>query len=378
MKDTGSLPQLFGYSFGECANSLVMNGLFGFAMLYYTDALGLPAHLAGIAMSVSVFWEAVSDPIMGHISDRTRHRLGRRLPWMILGGVIMAICFFFVWDVPSAVRGHSLALFSYLVAINLLLRTGLTMFFIPYMALGFELVSDYNQRTTLQSLRQVFNMAANFAGPALAWTIFFKDNQGPGPDSVIKGTSIAANYVHMGAVFSVATLLFVGLTVFACWNQCRDTRLAASFAETAGLRGFFVEMKEILADPNPRWVFVFIFCVASGMVLVSSLQMYVYVHFMQFSAAQKSIAHGSSMIGMALGALASIGLVRLFDKRGAVVVGGLVLVAANFGLGLVFLGGRLSLGDGAEGAPSPVSSSLCFATPPTGSATASCFPSPTP
>lgn len=351
MSDTRSLPQLFGYSFGECANSLIMNGLFGFAMLYYTDALGLPAHLAGMAMSVSVFWEAITDPVMGHLSDRTRSRLGRRLPWMMAGGLMMAVCFFFVWAVPGSVRGGSGSLFWYLVAMNLLLRTGLTMFFIPYMALGFELVTDYHQRTTLQSLRQVFNMAANFAGPAMAWTFFFRDQPGGEAGSVVKGTSIAGNYITMGAVFAAATLVFVAVVVAASWRRREDSRLAPAPSGGPGLQGFFSEMKDIIVDPHPRWVFVFIFVVASGMVLVSSLQMYVYVHFMQFSPGQKSIAHGSTMIGMAIGALLSIGLVRRLDKRGAVLVGGLISVVASLGLAVVFLGGMLPVGTAGGGAP---------------------------
>jgi len=65
---------------GECANSIIMNSLFGFAMLYYTDALGLKHAEAGIAMALAVFWDAITDPVMGHLSDNTRSRFGRRHP----------------------------------------------------------------------------------------------------------------------------------------------------------------------------------------------------------------------------------------------------------------------------------------------------------
>ena len=166
---------MFGYGLGECANSLIMNGFFGFAMLYYTEALNLNPSLAGMAMSVSVFWEAITEPVMGHFSDHTRNRFGRRHPWMLLGGLMMAVCFYFIWAVPTPLRGHAMPLFWYLVVMNILLRTGLTMFFIPYVALGFEMVGDYEGRSKLQAIRQVLNMAANFAGPALAWSIFFRN-----------------------------------------------------------------------------------------------------------------------------------------------------------------------------------------------------------
>ena len=103
--------------------------------------------------------------------------------------------------------------------------------------------------------------------------------------------------------------------------------------------GFFREMKRIAADPHPRWVFVFIFIVAVGMVLVSSLQMYVYVDFMKFSPEQKSIVHGGTMAGMGLGALVSPFLVKRFEKRGTVIVGGGLSILCNLVLASLFLTG---------------------------------------
>ena len=134
-----SLSQMLTYGMGECANSLVMNGVFGFAMIFFTKALGLNPAWAGVAMSVSVVWEAIFEPIMGHISDNTRSRWGRRHAYMIAGGMLMAVCSFLIWFVPEAFRSSQLSTLGYLIAVNLVLRTGLTMFFIPYMALGFEI-----------------------------------------------------------------------------------------------------------------------------------------------------------------------------------------------------------------------------------------------
>lgn len=324
------------YSLGECANSLVMNGIFGFAMLFYTKALGLDPAWAGLAMSISVFWEALSEPVMGHVSDNTRSRWGRRHQYMLVGGLIMAVCSYFIWTVPSGFRSSQLSIFFYLVALNLILRTGLTLFFIPYMALGFEMCSDYEGRSKLQGIRQIFNMAANFAGPAMAWAIFFTDKDG------IQATTVESNYHHMGATFAVATGAFVLLTVFLTFRWHEDTRHTQAADKAGWGRAFLRDMKEILLDPNPRWVFVFIFIVCAGMVVVSSLQMFVYDDFMKFSGWQKSVAHGGTMIGMALGALLSMGLVKRFDKRGSVLLGGGFSIACNLALALIFLTGWVS------------------------------------
>jgi GPH family glycoside/pentoside/hexuronide:cation symporter len=340
---TVSLPKMLGYGLGECANSLIMNGFFGFAMLYYTEALKLSPSLAGIGMAVSVFWEAITEPLMGHFSDRTRSRYGRRHPWMLLGGLMMAVCFYFIWAVPAPLRGHAMPLFWYLVIMNLLLRTGLTMFFIPYVALGFEMEGDYEGRSKLQAVRQVLNMAANFAGPALAWSIFYKDTVGA--DSVkVPGTAVPQNFIHMGAAFSLATVVFVLLVLWLTRHWMEDTRGKIQQEDSARRENFWRDMKNIILDPNPRWVFVFIFFVCVGMVLVSALQMYVYVYFMKFEPYQKSIAHGSTMIGMALGAAISPWLARRLDKKGAVLLGGILSVACNGILACIFLTGWVPVG----------------------------------
>lgn len=330
---TLTLPQIAVYSLGECAVSLVMNGIFGFAMLFYTKSLGLDPTLAGLAMSISVFWEAVSEPVMGHVSDRTRSRWGRRHPYMLVGGLLMTVCSYLIWTVPPGLRESQMAIFWYLLIVNLILRTGLTLFFIPYVALGFEMCTDYEGRSRLQGIRQIFNMAANFAGPAMAWSIFFRDQGG------VQATTIASNYRHMGGSFAAATLVFVLCAVVFTFRWHEDTRRLARDSQTGWLQGFFRDMKEILLDPNPRWVFAFIFVVCAGMVIVSSLQMFVYDDFMKFPAWQKSIAHGGTMVGMALGAFLAIGLAKRYDKRGAVLMGGAVSIACNVVLALVFLTG---------------------------------------
>ena len=338
-----SFPKMIGYGLGECANSLIMNGFFGFAMLYYTEALKLNPSLAGMAMAVSVFWEAISEPIMGHFSDHTRSRFGRRHPWMLLGGIMMAICFYFVWAVPGPLRGHVMPLFWYLVVINLLLRTGLTMFFIPYVALGFEMGGSYEGRSKIQAVRQVLNMAANFAGPALAWSIFYTDTVRADGVKVL-GTTVPQNFINMGAAFSLATVAFVLLVLWLTRNWIEDTREKIQHEDPARRENFWQDMKNIICDPNPRWVFVFIFLVCIGMVLVSSLQMYVYVYFMKFEPYQKSIAHGSTMIGMAAGAAISAWLARRLDKKGAVLVGGIVSIVCNGALAALFLSGLVPVG----------------------------------
>jgi GPH family glycoside/pentoside/hexuronide:cation symporter len=335
---------MIGYGMGECAYSLVLNSLFSFALLYYTAALGLSPSLTGAALGVAVLLEMVIDPVMGHVSDRTRHRFGRRHPWMLAGGLLMALCFYFLWDVPEALHGRSMPLFAYLVTVNLLLRAGLTMFFVPYLALGFELCPDCEGSSKLQAVRQVMNLAANLAGPALAWSVFFRDSAGLG-GATSPGTGVPQNYVHMGMAFSLASLLCVLAALWLTRGWATDTRVEPAEAGK-GMAPFLADLRQSFADSAFMQVLGVLFLAGSGMVWASSLQPYVYVCFMGFAPWQTSVAHGSTMIGMAAGGVLSVWISKRFEKKGAVLLGGLVSLLCTGTLATLFLSGGVPFGTG--------------------------------
>jgi Na+/melibiose symporter-like transporter len=96
-------------------------------------------------------------------------------------------------------------------------------------------------------------------------------------------------------------------------------------------------MREIVADRYPRYVFAFIALVTVGIALVSSLQMYLYEHFMRFGGVEKSVAHGGTMVGFGIGSLLASFLARKLEKKGAVVFAGSLSVGCNLILAALFL-----------------------------------------
>ncbi len=328
---TSRLPLLLGYALGESANSLVTNGLITFALLCYTNALGLSPAMAGAALAVSVLMEALTQPLVGHISDHTRSRWGRRRPYIIVGGLLMAVSFYFAWAVPSQFRNQPNTLFGYLIGLHIAVRLSQNIFFIPYLALGYEVTRDDRQRALLQSLRQVFNMAANLAGPALAW-IFFFGNQGKE-----RGVSVLENYIRMGGVFAVAMVILILAMVATTWQRGSEEPAVAFSDERTWRQTFLRDMRAVFWGHDSRQVLIFIFIFTTAMVVMSSLQQYYYEHCLNISGGQKTVAQGSTMVFFAIGAMMAPKLVATLDKRLALWVGGWVCIACNLLLASLFL-----------------------------------------
>ncbi len=333
------LRDLIAYASGEGAYSLMMNGISAFALLYYVQVLGLGAKWAGLALSISMLWDAITDPVMGHITDNTRSRFGRRHPYLWSGGIFMAASFFFLWFVPGVFKGPQ-TIFWYLLVVNLVVRTAATIFGVPYVALGFEICRSYEERAKLQGIRYVFNMSMNLLFNAGGWMLFFGDRRGA-PGVVVDGTMLEANYRRMGSVLAVGILALIFVCYRATMKYAVDSRSLPDIRGNS-LKAFFVDMRDIMRDRLAVTVFAFFGVAQFGMLFVSQIQMFTYRFFMGFPDVLKTFVHGSGMVGFALGSLLATPLVKRLDKKPAAGVGIAMNVAGNVLLYVVFMGGLLA------------------------------------
>ncbi len=125
-------------------------------------SLGLSAFWLGVILIIPRLWDAVSDPLIGHISDNTRTRWGRRRPFLLIGGILVALTFVLMWWIPKGelVRewfpsesGFQAFQLGYILFSLLLFYTACTIFEIPHGALGMEITDDYHERTRLFSAK---------------------------------------------------------------------------------------------------------------------------------------------------------------------------------------------------------------------------------
>lgn len=158
------------YGTGELA-AAVPSSLSAFFVLYFfTSVAGLNPALAGGVLLFGRLWDAINDPLVGWLSDRTESPLGRRYPWMLGGAIPLSICFVLLWTVPPV--DTQWGLFTYYATLSLFAFASLTAVQLPYTTLAAELSDDYDERTALIGMKSAFSIGGSILGLVMAQIVF--------------------------------------------------------------------------------------------------------------------------------------------------------------------------------------------------------------
>lgn len=172
-----------------------------YLLKFSTDVLLIAPVTMGLWLGVSRIWDAVSDPLIGYLTDRTRSRWGRRRPWMLAGALPMAAGFLMLWAPPESLAGPALG--AWMGAALLLFYTALTMVDVPHSALGAELSTDYHDRTRIFGARRILFGLGTLGAVA---SIGAFDAL---PDARLTGRVVAG----VAGAFAVATVVYMALRV---------------------------------------------------------------------------------------------------------------------------------------------------------------------
>src|SRR5690348_13586562 len=145
-----------------------------FLLPFFNLVVGLPAAWVGVAIAVTMVFDAFIDPVVGQISDNLRTPLGRRHPFMYGSAVPLAICYLLLWNPP---HWSNVALFYYLIGVAILVRTFITFYEIPSSSLVAELTPDYHNRTTFFAFRDTFAWIGGLTMALLAFGVFFSSTK---------------------------------------------------------------------------------------------------------------------------------------------------------------------------------------------------------
>lgn len=170
-----SIPTKIAYGMGQGISS-VKDMLFHFFFLFYfTNLLGVSEFLVVIASTIALVVDAVSDPLMGQISDNYRSRKwGRRHVFMAYSIIPTGLFLALLFSPPSDLGAFSM--FLWMTVFAVLVRLALTVFRVPYYSLGAELSSNYNERTNIVSVREIFNGLFNISVFVIGFTVFLPDS----------------------------------------------------------------------------------------------------------------------------------------------------------------------------------------------------------
>ncbi len=189
------------YGSGDLGFSLTSTIIGAYFLFFLTDVVGIKPAVAGIAILIGRTWDYINDPLIGHISDRTRSRWGRRRPFLLFGALPFALAFMLMWYRPPF--ESQIALTVYYALAYVLFDAAATFVYMPYFALTPELTENYDERTSLTSYRMFFSIF----GSLLAFTV----------PMMIIGTfnpQNAAKVLVMGAIFGIASAIPLWLVFF--------------------------------------------------------------------------------------------------------------------------------------------------------------------
>jgi GPH family glycoside/pentoside/hexuronide:cation symporter len=263
---TGRVPTRLALSngLGSVAYGIKDNGFSTFLLLFYNQVLGMDARLVSLALLIALVFDGLIDPIVGHISDRTSTRWGRRLPYLYIAPIFLGFFWVLLWTPVGA------ASFPVLLLSAIAVRASVAFCEVPSAALVAEITRDYDERTRLTRLRYLFAWGGGLLMLLLAYGVFL-------PKAMLAREGYQ-QYGIAGAILMVATVLLSARGQHKWVGHRPEVKAPAR----AGVRGAFSEIRESLS--HPAFV-VLMFAIAAAITsqgITFSISNYLYLFVWQF------------------------------------------------------------------------------------------------
>ncbi len=191
-----------------------------FFAVFLTKALGMPTALAGTIPLVGKIWDAITDPMMGNITDRTRSKFGAKRFYILVGGIVSSLTFILMWlTIPT---NSIVALYIFYLLMYCLFSTGFTILMVPYNGLLPDMIDDYATRSRFSSVRMIWSTLGSMVC-GLVPTFLIKDNLD------------TSAYLKCAIIFGVLFLITSLVTFSGTWERQKEpvkTSLKESFPQS--------------------------------------------------------------------------------------------------------------------------------------------------
>ena len=219
--DKLNLKTRLGYGIGDIAICLYWSGVGLYLLYFYTDVIGISPSLAGLIYGIGMFWDAITDPFMGYVAERTRTKWGVYRPYLLFGNIPLALSFILLFWAPPF---EGTLLFLFLLFANILHRTCFTLVSVPFSSLTPRITSDSKERTNLTGFRMLGAQTGTNLMALTAFPIIFL----VGGDDESQGFVVLAAIAGMTAV-AIHAITF--LTVKEPSNDQGIERVGGSLSE---------------------------------------------------------------------------------------------------------------------------------------------------
>lgn len=267
-EDRIPLSQKIFYGTGQISNMILALAIANLASFVLTVELGVSAFLVGLATGLPRLWDALTDPPVGYLSDNWRSRWGRRKPFLLVGSISVGLTLMLMWQMP---RGWSeMAYFWFFLGMSLVYFLAYTIYATPFVALGYELSSDYHERTRLMG---TMNFIGSLAAIPMAW--LFAITQWDIFTDGIHGARVLA--VLLGVLVIITGL--VPVVFLKDPTAHRFQKHASRPGDRAGL-SFFDGLKTTLRNRNFRCICLATFAFFPGLVLVQNFSSFLVIYYL--------------------------------------------------------------------------------------------------
>ena len=221
------------YGIGDYAICLYWSGVGLYLLYFYTDVVGITPLLAGWIYALGIAWDAVTDPFMGYLAERTRTKMGSYRPYIFYGSIPLALSFVLLFWVPPF---EGAVLFIFLLTVNLVHRTCFTIVSVPYSSLTARITDDSDERTKLTTARMIGASFGTLSVSALGFPIVLW----------FGGGDEAIGFIFFGMVCGLAAILVLSITVR--FVQEREFNFGPSQIPS------FLKVSKSVAKNYPFWI----------------------------------------------------------------------------------------------------------------------------
>ena len=290
---------------GEGVKNIAFNA---FLLFYYNQILGVSASLTSVALGIAILFDAVSDPVAGSISDRFDSRWGRRHPFMVASAVPLALTLFLLFSPPAGMS--EMFYFVWVMVFAIAVRTVLTLYQIPHLALGAEMAKDYVDRSSIFSFGLLFGAVGAYAFYFIMLSTYFAST----PD-LPHGLYNTGGYTFMAGWAAAIALLAILLCAWGTRSEIPFLSKSAPARTPFGPTRLFGELKVAFSSPSYRSIFLGLMLGTVVVAIEAVFQPFMGVHFWELQTEELRWIPIAVLAGIPVGTMIAAPLTRVFDKK---------------------------------------------------------------